>query len=46
MENQVKDEVLEEVSGGRIAQQRTNFCPKCRSASYTVLKVQNLSSKI
>ena len=40
MENQLKDEVLEEASGGRFAQQHTNFCPRCRSASYTVLQME------
>ena len=40
MENQLKDEVLEGASGGRFAQQHTNFCPRCRSASYTVLQVE------
>ena len=37
MDKLLEDEMLEEVSGGKILLQHTNFCPRCRSAAYIVL---------
>ncbi len=37
MDKLLEDEMLEEVSGGKILMQHTNFCPRCRSAAYIVL---------
>ena len=41
MENMIKDEMLDGISGGAKTQpQHSNFCPRCRSAGYTVLHVE------
>ena len=40
MENLLNDEVLEQTTGGKFAPQHTNFCPRCRNSSFTVIKLE------
>ena len=42
VENKLKDESLEKVSGGNIVMvRRSNFCPKCRDTEYSVQRMEN-----
>ena len=41
IKNQLSDETMEEVSGGKFAPQHSNFCPRCRNAGYIVLYEEN-----
>ena len=40
MKNLLNDEVLEQTAGGKITQQNTNFCPRCRNSSFTVIRME------